>query len=117
MQAPEIQGSPARPIAPGWVWWTLLLGSAVLVVWAWFLLGFLSEPSAVGRPRAVLAVLGGYSIGAAVLGVIAALGLLRRARWAPGLAGAASMLMILTGAGAIAGIPALIGLVSNRKLS
>ena len=99
------------------MWWTLLLGAAILVAWAWFLLGFLSEPSAVGRPRAALALIGGFSIGTAVLAVVAVVGLLKRARWAGGFALAAAIFMILTGAGAIAGIPALIGLVSSRKLS
>ena len=51
------------------MWWTLLIGAALLVAWGWFVLGFLTEPSAVGRVRAGLIVIGGVSI---VLGVVAA---------------------------------------------
>ncbi len=55
--------------APRWVWWTLLISAALLILWGWFVLGFLTEPSAVGRVRAGLIVIGGVSI---VLGLIAA---------------------------------------------
>ena len=103
-----------RPSTPRWVWWTLLVGAAILLVWAWFILGFLSEPSAVGRPRTALALVGGSSIGTAAIGVIASLGLLNRQRWAWRLAVVSSVFMILMGVGAIAGIPALIGLVWSR---
>ena len=54
---------------PKWVWWSLLLGAVLLVAWGWFVLGFLTEPSAVGRMRSGLIVIGGVSI---ALGVIAA---------------------------------------------
>ncbi len=59
--------------APSWLWWTLLFGAVLLVAWGWFVLGFLTEPSAVGRMRAGLIVIGGVSIalgiGAAIAGV------------------------------------------------
>lgn len=103
--------------APGWVWWTLLVGSAIVLIWAWFLLGFLSEPSAVGRSRVILAGWAGSSIGTAVLGVAAALALWRKKRWAWRLGLLASVFMILTGAGAIAGIPAVFGLAGGRNSS
>jgi hypothetical protein len=101
-------------MAPRWVWWTLLVGSALLVVWAWFVLGFRSEPSAVGRSRVVLDLVAGGSIGAALVGAAAAAALLGRRRWAPRLALVAAAFMILTVVGAIAGLPALIGLLSSR---
>ncbi|HKW71746.1 MAG TPA: hypothetical protein VJQ08_02840 [Candidatus Dormibacteraeota bacterium] len=56
--------------APRWVWWTLVVGALLLVAWGWFVLGFLTEPSAVGRMRAGLMVIGGVSI---ALGVAAAI--------------------------------------------
>ncbi len=111
----ELRASAARTSTPRWVWWALLAGAAILLVWAWFILGFLSEPSAVGRPRAALALVGGSSIGTAVIGVIASLGLLNRQRWAWRLAVVSSVFMTLTIVGAIAGIPALIGLMSGRS--
>lgn len=115
MQATEVQAAPAQRRTPAWVWWTLLIGAGVLFAWAWFLSGFFSEPSAVGRSRAVLGLVAGGSAGTALLGVVAALGLLRRARWAPRLALVASVFMIVTVVGAIAGIPVVVGLASYWK--
>jgi hypothetical protein len=106
-----------RPPTPPWVWWTLLVGSAILLAWSWFLLSFISEPSAVGRTRAILAGLAGSSIGAAVLGMAAAIGLWRDKRWAWRLGLVASVFMILTCAGAVAGIPAVFGLAGGRNSS
>ena len=108
----EVQAAPPERRAPSWVWWTLLVGAGVLVLWAWFLSGFFAEPSAVGRSRVVLGIVAGGSLGTALLGLLAAVGLVRRARWAPRLALVASVFMILTVVGAIAGIPAVVGLAS-----
>jgi hypothetical protein len=115
VSATEAQAAPAERRTPPWVWWTLLIGAGLLFIWAWFLSGFFSEPSAVGRSRAVLGLVAGGSLGTALLGVVAAVGLLRRARWAPRLALVASVFMIVTVVGAIAGIPAVLGLASNWK--
>lgn len=102
-------------MTPRWVWWTLMIGAVVLAGWAWFVFGFRSEPSAVGRSRLVLDLVAGGSIGAALLGSAAAVALLTRRQWAPRLALVAAILMTLTVVGAIAGVPALIGLVSSRN--
>ena len=110
MQATQI----SRSSSPSWISWILLVGAVVLVGWAWFVLGFLSEPSAVGRTWVALVVIGGTSIAAAVVGLVAAAGLLRPARWATTWALVASVLMITSIVGAIVGIPALIGLLSSR---
>jgi hypothetical protein len=95
----------------------LLLGAGVMLAWAWFIVGFLSEPSAVGRSRLILVTSSAYSVGAAAVGVIGAVGLARRRRWGRTLAGIASAAMTLTVVGAIAGIPALIGIWSSRNSS
>jgi uncharacterized membrane protein (DUF2068 family) len=63
----------------------------------------------------VLFLVAGGSLCAALLGVVAAVGLQRRARWAPRLALVASVFMIVTVVGAIAGIPAVVGLASYWK--
>jgi hypothetical protein len=47
--------------------------------------------------------------------MLAAVGLVRHARWAPRLALVASVFMIFTVVGAIAGIPAVVGLASYRN--
>jgi hypothetical protein len=93
----------------------LLAGAAVLGLWAWFLLGFLGEPSAVGRSRAALGIVAGGSIGTAIFAALAALALVMRARWAPRLAMVAAAFMVLTCVGAVAGLPALIGLMWPRR--
>src|ERR1700674_1064094 len=54
-----------------WVWPVVLVGAAIMVTWAWFIVGFLSEPSAVGRARIVLVTHIVHYMGAA-------LGLLQR---------------------------------------
>jgi hypothetical protein len=93
----------------------LVLGAAIELYWAWFIIGFLSEPSAVGRIRLVLVTSSAYSAGSAVAGAIGAVGLLRRERWGRTVAGIASGAMTLSLVGAMAGIPALIGLLSSRN--
>ncbi|HKB33728.1 MAG TPA: hypothetical protein VKF16_07660 [Candidatus Dormibacteraeota bacterium] len=107
----------AQAATPTWVWPVLVLGAAIMVVWAWFIVGFLSEPSAVGRSRIVLITSIVYSIGAAFVGVIGAVGLARSKRWGRTLAGIASAAMTFSVVGAIAGIPALIGIWSSRNSS
>ena len=114
MHTPEERDARA-PATPRWVGPVLLFGAAVMLTWGWFIIGFLSEPSAVGRSRIVLVTSSAYSIGSALVGVIGAIGLLRRERWARMLAAIASAAMTLTVVGAVAGIPALIGLLSSRN--
>jgi hypothetical protein len=97
------------------VWPVLVFGAAVELYWAWFIIGFLAEPSAVGRIWLVLVTSSAYSTGSAVVGVIGAFGLLRRERWGRTVAGIASGAMTLSLVGAMAGIPALIGLLSSRN--
>jgi hypothetical protein len=88
-----------------------------MLYWAWFVIGFLTEPSAVGRVWIVLVMSSAYSAGSAVVGVIGAVGLMRGERWGRTLAGIASAAMTFSVVGAIAGIPALIGLWSSRNSS
>jgi hypothetical protein len=56
---------------PRWLSWTLLVLAAVLILLGIFMLGFLSEPSAVGRMRGALYVIGAGSI---VLGLASGAG-------------------------------------------
>ena len=103
--------------APVWVGPVLLLGAALMLYWAWFIIGFQSEPSAVGRIWLVLVTSSAYSAGSAVVGVIGAIGLMRRDRWSRTVATIAAAAMTLTVVGAVAGIPALVGLVASRNSS
>jgi MFS family permease len=105
----------APGITPSWVWPVLLFGAVVMLAWAWFIVGFLAEPSAVGRSRVILVTSSAYSIGSALLAIVGALGLARQERWGRTMAGIAASAMTLTGVGAIAGIPALVGLVASRN--
>jgi len=105
----------SRQASPGWIPWILLVGAVLLFGLGWFVLGFLAEPSAVGRTWFALLVIGGCSMAAAVLGIIAVAGLTRRARWAPAVALVASVLMIFSVVGIVAGVPALIGILASRN--
>lgn len=58
------------------MWWSLLIGAILFVAWGWFVLGFLTEPSAVGRMRAGLIVIGGVSIALGVIAAVAGLWML-----------------------------------------
>ena len=98
-----------------WLWAALLAGAVVNVWWAWFVAGFLSEPSAVGRVLAALLASIALSAASGVAGAIGALGLLRHEEWDRAVAWIAAVAMTLTGVGAIAGIPAVIGLWWSRK--
>ncbi len=46
--------------------WALLVAAGLLLWWGWFVLGFLSEPSAVGNLRTGLIVVGAGSMAAAL---------------------------------------------------
>jgi hypothetical protein len=92
----------------------LVAGAIVLVAWALFLWGFRSEPSATGRSRLVLIAWAVYSGLAALLGTAAAVGVLRGARWSRTTGALAAAAMTLSCVGAIAGVPALLGIYSSR---
>jgi hypothetical protein len=115
MQAIEDRTTSGRVTTPPWVWVALVFGAVVMAAWAWFILGFLSEPSAVGRIRVVLVTSAVYSIGSALVSLISAIGLVRRERWAGTLGVVAAASMSLTVVGAAVGVPALVGLISPRR--
>jgi len=48
--------------------WLLLGAAVVLLLWGWFVLGYLAEPSAVDRVRVALLVVG---VGSIALGIAA----------------------------------------------
>jgi hypothetical protein len=93
----------------------LLAGAVVTVWWAWFVSGFLSEPSAVGRVLAVLLTSILLSVFSGMDGALAAVGLLRKEPWGRRMAWIAAVSLTVSGAGAIGGIPALVGLVWSRR--
>ena len=110
-------GAAAQRVTPVWLWAALLAGAVLMAWWAWFIFGFIQAPSAVGRVLAVLLYWIAMSIGSGLVGSVGALGLLRHRPWGRPLAWTAAIAMTLTGVGAVAGIPALIGLVSSRNAS
>lgn len=107
----------ARPVTQAWVSVALLVGGLIALGWALFLAQFFSEPSAVGPVKAVLLTWSGMSLATFILAVPAAIMLLRRDRLGRSLGWIVSILMTATWVGAIAGIPALIGLGFSRKPS
>ena len=50
---------------------TVIVVAAVLVVAGWFVLSFLTEPSAVGRMRTALITIGAGAIAVGAIGVVA----------------------------------------------
>jgi hypothetical protein len=95
----------------------LLIGAAIGVGWAIFVLGFFGEPSADDRSIAVLGVWAGLCIVSAFMGVAGAIGVLRGGATGRTLAWVASILITVTIVGALAGIAAFMGLWSSRKSS
>lgn len=61
-------------------WWTIVIVAAVFFLWGLFVLGFLSEPSAVGRMRAALVGVGAGSIVVGLAGAGVGLWMLSRRR-------------------------------------
>ncbi|HXC76060.1 MAG TPA: hypothetical protein VNU19_03320 [Candidatus Acidoferrum sp.] len=115
VEAPHARPAVDRPLTPSWLWVALLAGAVVTIWWAWFASGFMSEPSAVGRVRIALWTSIFLSALSGLAGAGGALALLRRAPWGRPLAWVASVTLTLSGAGAIGGIPALVGLLWSRK--
>jgi hypothetical protein len=113
----KVKDAPAsaKPITQTWVSVALLIGGAIALAWAVFLAQFFGEPSAVGPVRAVLLTWSGMSLATFILAVPAAIMLLRRDRLGRSLGWFVSILMTATWVGAIAGIPALIGLGVSRR--
>jgi hypothetical protein len=93
----------------------LLAGSVLVLSWGLFVLSFKSEPSAVGRIGIALIVIGGASIGTAIVGFVSAVALIRGARWGTPAAWFASVLMIVTVVSSWAGIMTAIGLFASRN--
>jgi hypothetical protein len=61
-------------------WWTIVIVAIVFALWGLFVLGFLSEPSAIGRMRAALVGVGAGSIAVGVAGAGVGLWMLFRRR-------------------------------------
>jgi hypothetical protein len=106
---------PPKPVTQTWVSVALLVGGVIGLAWALFLGQFFGEPSAVGPVRVVLLTWSGMALATFLLAVPAAIMLLRRSSAGRPLAWMTSILMTATWVGAIAGIPALIGLGFSRK--
>lgn len=99
---------------PHWVSNALIAGSVFLLVWGVFVLSFTSEPSAEGRMGVALVIIGGASLGTAIVGAVASVGLYSRSRWATSAAWFAAVLMVLTCISSWAGVITIIGLLSSR---
>jgi hypothetical protein len=102
---------------PHWVSSALFAGSFLLLLWGCYVLTFTSEPSAVGRVLVALVVIGGASIGGAILGFVASIGLFLRTRWAATTAWLASVVLLFSIVSSWAGVIGLAGLISSRVSS
>ena len=104
-------------ITQRWVSVALVIGAAVTIAWAPYIYQFTSEVSSDRRSKAVLVVWAVFSLWAAIMGLSGAILLRRDGRSGRPVAWVASIAMTMTCVGAIAGIPALIGLWSSRGAS
>jgi hypothetical protein len=104
-------------VTPRWVSVALAVGAVIAVAWAPFIYQFTSEVASDRRSKAVLIAWTAFSIGAALLGLVGAIGVLRGFRSSRVLAWIASLVLVLTLVGAIPGIAALMGLWSSRSAS
>ena len=117
MQATESKPATTAGPIPRWVAWVLIVGAVLLLGWAWFIAGFLSEPSAVGRSRLALDWFIGSAAGGAIAGLVSAAGILRSQPWARRAGIFASIVLILSCAGVVVAAPALAGLWPTRRSS
>src|SRR6266850_4754009 len=111
----EVASNAGGEPTPGWLWIALLAGAVLTLWWGWFVFGFIQEPSAVGRVLIALLTLTGTSVVSGLVGAAGAYGLIRDAVWARPVAWIAAIAITLTIVGAIAGIPALVGLWWSRN--
>jgi predicted tellurium resistance membrane protein TerC len=114
VQATETRGATEHTTPP-WLWFALLVGAVVTIWWAWFVGGFLQEPSAIGRVLIALLTMIGTSLFAGLAAAVGAVGLVRKAGWGRPVAWIAAVATTVTGVGAIAGVPAVVGLWWSRK--
>ena len=61
-------------------WWTIVVVAVVFFLWGLFVLGFLSEPSAIGRMRTAIIGIGAGSIVLGIAGAAVGLWMLFRRR-------------------------------------
>jgi hypothetical protein len=101
-------------LTPRWVSVALAIGTLITIAWAPFIYQFTPEVSSDHRSRAVLVVWALFSLWAAFMGMSGTILLRRDSRSGRPVAWVASIAMTMTCVGAIAGIPALIGLLSSR---
>ena len=100
---------------PRWVSVALAVGAVIAFAWALFIYQFTSEVASDRRSKAVLVAWTIVSIAAALLALVAAIGVLRNLRSSRVFAWTASLVLVLTLVGAIPGIAALMGLWASRN--
>ena len=101
-------------ITPRWVSVALAIGSVITIAWGPYIYQFTSEVASDRRSKAVLIVWALFSLWAGFMGMSSTILLRRDSRTGRPVAWVASIAITLTFVGAIAGIPAFIGLWSSR---
>ena len=107
----------SAPYTPTWVTIVLGIGTGVLILWASFVAIIAFDPINDSGTRTGFFVWGIVSIAAALMAIVALVGVLRRTHWGRPMAWAAAITQTLTCVGALAGIPAMIGLGMSRGQS
>ena len=76
--APDLDPPARVHSTPTWLWVPLLVGAVGMAGWGWFIFGFISEPSAVGRVLAVMVTWLALSLVSVVAGTVGLIELLRQ---------------------------------------
>lgn len=103
----------APPSTPAWV--TVVLGIGIVLAVVWMFGSFFGIRTAEPGTRVLLAFWGVVSLAVVALGVVAMIGILRRTTWARPIAWVTAILMLVTCAGLLTGIPLMVGLGMSRN--
>lgn len=105
------------PYTPTWVTIVLGLGVGIALLWVGGVALSAFDAAQDTATRTTAFVWGIASLAAALLAIVGLVGVLRRTYWGRPMAWAAAVALTLTCVGALAGIPALIGLAMSRGQS
>ncbi len=109
----QAQNVGGRPSTPAWV--TVVLGIGIVLAVVWMFGSFFGIRTAEPGTRVVLAFWGVVSLAVVALGVVGMIGILRRTTWARPVTWVTAILMLVTCAGLLTGIPLLVGLGMSRN--
>jgi serine/threonine protein kinase len=109
----QSQNVGGRPSTPAWV--TVVLGIGIALAVVWMFGSFFGIRTAEPGTKVVLAFWGVVSLAVVALGVVGMIGILRRTTWGRPVTWVTAILMLVTCAGLLTGIPLMVGLGMSRN--